>query len=141
MQSRIRINDVEQIDSRTAYEKFLDYVTNEKTSDGYQNTLRTVLCEFFRDIMKSQGVQNRAQEFIDRCKDDSDWGNRAMIKLGKALLERNHLPADHPDHYAGASLEMYISPVQALCESNDISLNWKKIRKFKLESKLEICFK
>ncbi|MCE2506869.1 MAG: integrase [Nitrosopumilaceae archaeon] len=134
-------------------ELFYSSLRAEATKSDYDRKLRKVLCEFFKPILKGdpelvkrkesepklkkQGVKRqfsdadfeaRAAEFVNRAKEDPDWAEDVMMKLGQKFKERALLPKNDPNYISSVSLKNYFVPIQKLLEMNRVNLSWKRIR-------------
>jgi len=132
---------------------FYSSLRAEATRADYERKLKKVLCEFFRPILKGdpdlvlqqksipeikkRGIKRkfsdadfevRAAEFVRRAKDDNDWAEDVLMKLGQKFKERAHLPKTDPNYLNPVSLKNYFVPVQKLLEMNRVNLSWKLIR-------------
>ena len=134
-------------------ELFYSSMRAEATRTDYDRKLRKVLCEFFKPILKGdpglvkreqsepkikkKGVKRRfsdadyevrATEFVRRAKQDTDWAENVLMKLGEKFKERANLPKTDPNYINPVSLKNYFIPVQKLLEMNRVNLAWKMIR-------------
>lgn len=134
-------------------ELFYSSMRAEATRADYDRKLRKVLCEFFKPILKGdpelvkrresesqtkkKGVKRkfsdadfevRAAEFVKRAKEDTDWAENVLMKLGEKFKERANLPKTDPNYINPVSLKNYFVPVQKLLEMNRVNLAWKMIR-------------
>ncbi|KAF6246232.1 integrase [Nitrosopumilus sp. b3] len=134
-------------------ELFYSSMRAEATRVDYDRKLRKVLCEFFKPILKGdpelvkrteseyqtkkRGVKRkfsdadfevRAAEFVKRAKEDTDWAENVLMKLGEKFKERANLPKTDPNYINPVSLKNYFVPVQKLLEMNRVNLAWKMIR-------------
>ncbi|WP_299290190.1 integrase [Nitrosopumilus sp.] len=134
-------------------ELFYSSIRAEATKNDYERKLKKVLCEFLRPILKGdpelvkrqesepkskkKGVKRkfsdadfevRATEFVKRAKENPDWAEDVMIKLGQKFKERANLPKTDPNYISPVSLKNYFVPVQKLLEMNRVNLSWKRIR-------------
>jgi len=134
-------------------ELFYSSLRAEATRTDYERKLKKVLCEFFRPILKGdpdlilqqksipeikkRGIKRkfsdadfevRAAEFVRRAKDDNDWAEDVLMKLGQKFKERAHLPKTDPNYLNPVSLKNYFVPIQKLLEMNRVNLSWKRIR-------------
>lgn len=134
-------------------ELFYSSLRAEATKTDYERKLKKVLCEFFRPILKGdpdlvlqqesmpkikkRGIKRnfsdadfeaRAAEFVRRAKNDNDWAEDVLMKLGQKFKERANLPKTDPDYLNPVSLKNYFVPVQKLLEMNRVNLSWKRIR-------------
>jgi len=125
----------------------------EATKTDYDRKLRKVLCEFFKPILKGdpelvkreqsepkikkKGVKRkfsdadfevRAAEFVKRAKEDTDWAENVLMKLGEKFKERANLSKTDSNYINPVSLKNYFVPVQKLLEMNRVNLAWKMIR-------------
>ena len=94
-------------------ELFYSSMRAEATKTDYERKLKKVLCEFFRPILKGdpelvkreqsepkikkKGVKRqfsdadfevRAAEFVRRAKQDTDWAENVLMKLGEKFKQR-----------------------------------------------------
>ena len=134
-------------------ELFYSSIRAEATKTDYERKLKKVLCEFFRPILKGdpelvakqesmpkikkKGVKRtfsdadfevRAAEFVRRARDDNDWAEDVLMKLGEKFKERANLPKTDPNYINPVSLKNYFVPVQKLLEMSRVNLSWKRIR-------------
>ena len=134
-------------------ELFYSSIRAEATKTDYERKLKKVLCEFFRPILKGdpelvekqesmpkikkKGVKRqfsdadfevRATEFVRRARDDNDWAEDVLMKLGEKFKERANLPKTDPNYINPVSLKNYFVPVQKLLEMSRVNLSWKRIR-------------
>ncbi|MCV0392813.1 MAG: integrase [Nitrosopumilus sp.] len=132
---------------------FYSSLRAEATKTDYDRKLRKVLCEFFKPILKGdpelvkrkesepkakkQGVKRqfsdadfevRAAEFVNRAKQDPDWAEDVMMKLGEKFKERANLAKTDSNYINPVSLKNYFVPIQKLLEMNRVNLSWKRIR-------------
>ena len=134
-------------------ELFYSSIRAEATKVDYERKLKKVLCEFFRPILKGdpeliakqesmpkikkKGIKRtfsdadfevRAAEFVRRARDDNDWAEDVLMKLGEKFKERANLPKTDPNYINPVSLKNYFVPVQKLLEMSRVNLSWKRIR-------------
>jgi len=134
-------------------ELFYSSIRAEATKTDYERKLKKVLCEFFRPILKGdpelvakqesmpkikrKGIKRkfsdadfevRAAEFVRRARDDNDWAEDVLMKLGEKFKERANLAKTDPDYINPVSLKNYFVPVQKLLEMSRVNLSWKRIR-------------
>jgi len=134
-------------------ELFYSSIRAKATKTDYERKLKKVLCEFFRPILKGdpelvekqesmpkikkKGVKRqfsdadfevRATEFVRRARDDNDWAEDVLMKLGEKFKERTNLPKTDPNYINPVSLKNYFVPVQKLLEMSRVNLSWKRIR-------------
>jgi len=134
-------------------ELFYSSIRAEATKTDYERKLKKVLCEFFRPILKGdpeliakqesmpkikkKGIKRtffdadfevRAAEFVRRARDDNDWAEDVLMKLGEKFKERANLPKTDPNYINPVSLKNYFVPVQKLLEMSRVNLSWKRIR-------------
>jgi hypothetical protein len=132
---------------------FYSSIRAEATRKDYERKLKKVLCEFFSPILvgdpklvkedqakykiKTRGVkrafsdadfETRATEFVNRAKENPDWAEDLMLKLGEKFRKRSELPKTDPDYINPISLKNYFVPIQKLLEMNRITISWKRIR-------------
>ncbi len=132
---------------------FYSSIRSEATKADYERKLKKVLCEFFRPILKGdpelvakqesmpkikkKGVKRkfsdadfkvRAAEFVRRARNDNDWAEDVLMKLGEKFKERANLPKTDPNYINPVSLKNYFVPVQKLLEMGRVNLSWKRIR-------------
>jgi len=150
----VEIHPDEIVKSRNnPLELFYSSIRAEATRTDYERKLKKVLCEFFRPILKGdpdlvlkqesmpkikkRGIKRkfsdadfevRAAEFVRRAKNDTDWAEDVLMKLGQKFKERAHLPKTDPNYINPVSLKNYFVPIQKLLEMSRVNLSWKRIR-------------
>ena len=100
-------------------ELFYSSMRAEATRTDYDRKLRKVLCEFFKPILKGdpelvkreqsepkikkKGVKRkfsdadfevRAAEFVKRAKEDTDWAENVLMKLGEKVQGKSKFTKD-----------------------------------------------
>jgi hypothetical protein len=132
---------------------FYSSIRAEATRKDYERKLKKVLCEFFGPILggdpqlvaedqfmpkiKKRGMKRtfsdadfeaRATEFVKRAKENPDWAEDLMLKLGEKFRKRSELPKTDPNYINPVSLKNYFVPIQKLLEMNRVTISWKRIR-------------
>jgi len=99
-------------------EIFLNSVGSKETRRQYKKKL-----EHFLDFIKLEGdLNDRAKKFIDIGKTNKDSAFQCIVQF----IAYQKMRCDNKEITAG-TLRNYFKPIKIFCETNDISLNWKKI--------------
>ncbi len=101
-------------------------VSGEVTRRKYIATLRRILCVIFEDLLEGD-FEERAEQFVQKGKENPDWVQDIMISLSWKLRERAELPRDDPNYLNPTSFQTYFKPLRKLLEMNNITINWKRV--------------
>ena len=98
----------------------------EATRRKYTSTVRNVLCGVLEDVLEGD-LEQRAEQFVQRGRDDPDWMLDLLLSLSWKLRERTELPKDHADYLNPTSVKSYFVPLRKLLEMSNVVVNWRRV--------------
>ena len=105
---------------------FRQGIRSEVTLQTYTYALRKVLCDILEDVLEGD-FEQRAKQFVQRARDDSDWTLDLLLSLAWKLRERTELPKDHAEYLNPTSIPSHFTSVRKLLDMNSVSMPWKRI--------------
>ena len=79
----------------------------------------------FFDFLKIEGdLEHQAEYFVIKARQDIQWAQESFIRYISFQNERVR-----DGKISASTVSNYFKPAKLFCEMNDLSLNWKKIRK------------
>ncbi|NIP61843.1 MAG: hypothetical protein GWN01_01930 [Nitrosopumilaceae archaeon] len=141
--------------SESPLTRFYSTFNSNYTKKDYEIKLKKVMCEFLSKVLKGDpskvekelqtpkkkkpgavrnfpvaDFEDRVNEFVEKSKNDQKWCESTIFALINKLKERSELDPSHPDYIKSDSIKNYFFPLEKLLEMNDISLNFKRIRRY-----------
>ena len=71
--------------------------------------------------------ERRAEQFVRRGRDDSQWMTDPLLSLSWKLRGRADCLRGYAEYLNPTSFKTYFKPIRKLLEMNDVTVNWKRI--------------
>ncbi len=101
-------------------------IPGEVTRRKYVAAWLRLLCVIFEDLLEG-GFEERAEQFVQKGKENPDWVQDIMISLSWKLRGRAELPRDDSNYLNPTSFQTYFKPLRKLLEMNNITINWRRV--------------
>ena len=124
---KVNPKDILPISDEDPLKLFHSSIKSPSTDIDYTRKLRLILCDVLEDVLEGT-FEQRARQFVEIGRNEPKKMMGTLLELSEAMTERTKKDKSDPDYMNPSSVPTYFTPVKKLLNSNDVTVNWSRVK-------------